>query len=384
MPSYSPVQAEIPFTIRDCVPAVNPLASSQAEIRLRVQSLEDLTASDWAQWRQLRASGTGLRSPFFSPEFIRTAAALRPQVEVAVVEEGDRILGYLPFERSVGNRAVPVAGAFNDAHGLIGSGVDFRRLAGDPLMPEMSFHAWDGPLQGVDDFVLGYTRSYMANLGAHDEGYVAFLERERATILKQRRKTKKMVRDLGPLRLEFDCRSEEVFSRLVTLKREHYQRTNIFDILSVRWAQDLLSGLWYQSEAGCHGVLSALYAGKTLVAVHYGLREGDFLHYWFPTYDPEHHQYSPGTALFLEIARQAGDLGLTQIDMGYGEQAYKPKLTDEIRSMPYGLLSSSPWSRWRAKTKLSASAWIKRVPFKEEIKKSLRMYWPEFGRSKYE
>jgi CelD/BcsL family acetyltransferase involved in cellulose biosynthesis len=366
---------------------VNMPAEGPLKIGMQLRPVHGLSREEWNQWDSFRTENRNLASPFFSREFIETAGKLRPTSQIAVLYQGDRLAGFLPFEYARNGQAIPLAGPFNDAHGVIGPmqhGIRYSELSNLADLPSMRFHAWDGNLEGAEPYILGYTNSYLADLTRYPEGYVTFLERERATIFKQQRKTKKMVRDLGPLRLDFDCRSELVLGQLLAMKRSHYQRTNIFDILSVPWAQQLLRDLWSQRSNACRGVLNALYAGDTLVAAHFGLREGKWLHYWFPTYDPEFHQYSPGTALFLEIARQSKELGISQIDMGYGEQPYKLKLTDTIRSMPFGILSNSRWPRWRERTHRGITRWLKRVPFKEEIKKTVRSYWPDLGRGHYE
>ncbi len=68
--------------------------------------------------------------------------------------------------------------------------------------------------------------------------------------------------------------------------------------------------------------------------------EGDLIHYWFPVYDTTYSYGSPGTILFLEIAKQAVDHGVKSIDFGYGEftvqvQGHQRRDRDELR---YGRL----------------------------------------------
>ena len=71
------------------------------------------------------------------------------------------------------------------------------------------------------------------------------------------------------------------------------------------------------------GMLTTAYAGDQLIAVHFGMRSRDTLHWWFPTYDPAFHKYSPGLLLLLELARRAASEGIVRIDLGRGDERYK-------------------------------------------------------------
>jgi CelD/BcsL family acetyltransferase involved in cellulose biosynthesis len=73
-------------------------------------------------------------------------------------------------------------------------------------------------------------------------------------------------------------------------------------------------------------MLSALYFGEQLGALHLGLRSQGVLHYWLPAYDPLLARYSPGTILLLALARNAPALGLHTIDLGKGDEPYKARL----------------------------------------------------------
>ena len=71
------------------------------------------------------------------------------------------------------------------------------------------------------------------------------------------------------------------------------------------------------------GMLSSVYAGDRLAAVHFGMRSHAVWHWWFPTYDLDLDKYSPGLILLLELARQAPGLGLIRLDLGRGHARYK-------------------------------------------------------------
>ena len=360
-------------------------SAKEASLTSDVIAASELSEEMIASWARMRAT-CGIETPFFAPQFTKVVGEVRPQSKVAVLSRNGCNVGFLPFEFINSTTIGPIAKGFNDAHGLICSGSDplnYAEVIKAIGVNAYRFHALAGPGVGAEPYIMGRTRSFLADLEGHPEGYVEFLESTRATIYKQRRKTKKMSKDLGPVRLEIDCRDEATFDKLIQLKRNQYQRTHLYDLLGVPWATDMLRTLWREKQNACRGLLSVLYAGDELVAAHFGMIEGSLLHYWFPTYEPEYHAYSPGTAMFLEISKQAPGLGVKKIDLGCGEQAYKHKFVDTITEMPFGCIASSPITYYTERSRLAVNFGLKRLPGKPTLKRVLRRCWPSFGKGSY-
>jgi CelD/BcsL family acetyltransferase involved in cellulose biosynthesis len=367
--------------------ASNILASDRGLLCVDVIPASELSGDLATHWEALRSRCKDFVTPFFSSRFTKVVGALRPDAKIAVLRRNQKIVGFLPFEYSGRNTIAPIGKAFNDVHGLLCDSrdpIDYCDVLQLLKVKSYRFHALAGPGVGAAEFAFGTTPSFLADLESHPEGYVHYLEKNRDTIFKQRRKTAKMIRDLGPLRLEIDSRSEMALEKMIQLKRDQYQRTFIFDLLSVPWSRQMLRTLWESDSENCRGLLSVLYAGDKLVAAHYGMLEGKILHYWFPVYDPAYHQYSPGTAIFLEIARQADTLGIKKIDLGYGAQPYKYKFVDTITEMPFGCVSNCKLTLLRERAKVLWTAGIKRVPGKPLLKKIVRSLWPQLGQDSYQ
>ncbi len=72
-----------------------------------------------AAWRSLQESNPELSNPLFAPEFIQAVAAVRGDVEVAVVRDKGTTVAFFPFQRKTQYRGVPVGGIVSDYHGLI-------------------------------------------------------------------------------------------------------------------------------------------------------------------------------------------------------------------------------------------------------------------------
>ncbi len=179
--------------------------------------------------------------------------------------------------------------------------------------------------------------------------------------------------------MEYDCRRSDLIEYLIRLKGLQYQRTHTFDILSVDWIGKLLLELHSYEDRPIRGLLSVLFAGEQPVALHYGLLDGDLLHYWFPVYDDRYAYGSPGTQMFLDIAREAAARGVRAIDMGYSEQAYKYKLTNGHYRNELWFGRSQPLAAPSASTPPELRQQLKGLWFKDAIKPIIRKIMPNLG-----
>ncbi|MCA9134082.1 MAG: GNAT family N-acetyltransferase [Planctomycetales bacterium] len=355
-------------------------------------TFETLTAAEIedplrADWSAMRSQTAAYRPPFFSHQFVEAVARFVPEVRVVVARRGSQTLAILPYQRHGSRAARPVGLGINDAHGLL-TNADAEWQMAEFLqrsaLTSFAFHAAPLALPGIANYELGRTRSFLADLTVDPLGYENYLRKTSATIDRQGQKTRRLIKEMGPLRFEFDCRAPEMLQRLLQLKSDQYARTYTFDIFSVRWIQQLLFQLHRQTSAAVRGVLSVLFAGQTPVALHFGLLEADLLHYWFPVFDPRYAYASPGTQLFLEVSRSAQERGIRAIDLGYGEQAYKHKLTNVVSEMSFGLISDNPLRRLAYRSKLQLRERLRGLPIKSMVKPLTRRLFPSLGKRVYE
>ena len=354
----------------------------------RTLAWEDVSDSILADWNDLRAAQAHYRSPFWSPQFIGHVAEIRPGVELAVATRNGRAIAVLPFRRH-GKDARPVGAGINDAHGLLADAsveFSFDEFLIECGLRSFAFHASPPSTPGIRQFEFGRVKSFLADLSAEPSGYTHFLRARSRTIEKQAQKSRKLGREVGKLRFEYDCRDDAVLSRLFRLKSQQYRRTHTFDILSVAWIQALIRRLHRvprQQGPGVLGVLNVLFAGDTPIALHFGMEENDLLHYWFPVYDPRYDFGSPGTQLFLDVADEALRRGVSAIDMGYGEQPYKHKLTNVVSEMSLGLVDRSYVRRSLFRSQLALRSKLKELKIRERVKPIARRIMPDFGASNY-
>ena len=121
----------------------------------------------------------------------------------------------------------------------------------------------------------------------------------------------------------WDAQDPALLDRLIEIKRAQYKATGEYDFFSTHVGGRWCTSLAKTKAEGFAGVLSAVYAGDTLLAAHFGLRDGAVLHYWFPVYNRSQSELGPGLILLREMIAAAPSNGLGRIDLGKGEEDYK-------------------------------------------------------------
>ncbi len=318
-------------------------------MRINVINADQLSAEHEAAWANLQQADRTVDNPCFRPEFTKAVAEVRGDVEVAVMEEDDRLVGFLPFQRSRHDIGRPVGSVLSDMHGVIVA--DEVEWDAEQLLRESGLVAWhfdhlvasQRPLQPFHECV---EDSPYLDLR---EGYPAYLTQRRAagcsTITQARRKARKLEREVGPLRFVSHTTDSAEFQSLVQWKRAHVLRTNCLDFFRSAWVIDLLELVRTAQTEAFAGLLSALYAGDQLIAVHLGMRSYDVISSWIPTYNPEFGKYSPGVLLHLELAKSAAELGVRRIDLGRGENRMKASLGSGAFPVAIGCVDRRPVNR---------------------------------------
>jgi len=79
----------------------------------------ELTPALISRWQEIQQADPSLVNPYFSPGFILAVATVRDDVRIAVMEEGNRVVGFFPFQRGAWGIARPVGLGLSDYHGVI-------------------------------------------------------------------------------------------------------------------------------------------------------------------------------------------------------------------------------------------------------------------------
>ncbi|MDQ3152358.1 MAG: GNAT family N-acetyltransferase [Actinomycetota bacterium] len=313
-------------------------------MRVRVTRPAELGSAELDRWRCLHQGSDHLGSPFLAAEYVRAVGAVRASVRVAVVEDGGQIVGFFPYEQR-GRLAKPLGGGLSDCTGLVHEagydGVSARLLRGCGLV------GWDfGNL--LDEQVPAAARYVVRDVSPVLDlsgGYEAYLEAKRASsknlVQSTLRKQRKMQREIGELRFDFESRDPAVLGMLMGWKSGQYREMGEWDRFAdppiVRLVRDLLG----TASTGCAGTLSVLYAGDRPVAAHFGIRSRSALSWWFPAYDPALARYSPGLQLLFAMAEGAAERGVGSINLGMGEHPYKDAAKTADLVLARGFLDDS-------------------------------------------
>jgi CelD/BcsL family acetyltransferase involved in cellulose biosynthesis len=297
---------------------------------------DELSEEEIARWRRLQDADPELASPFLAPEFTIAVGAERPASRVAVLEEG-----FFAFEAHRFGVAKPIGAGLSDQQAVVcptNRTVDMRALAARCGVHALRLE--NVPATRLPRSLERVVRYPSPVIDLRD-GYPAFLEaRKRASkslVPTVQRKRRKMEREVGPVRFEFDSSDPAALRTVMRWKSQQYAELGEWDRFADPAIVGLLERLHGTRAPGCTGTLSVLYAGEQIAAAHFGLRSQRELCSWFPTYNPSLARYSPGLLLHFLMAEGAAERGVVAFDLGAGEHGrYKAELISHDKTLARG------------------------------------------------
>jgi CelD/BcsL family acetyltransferase involved in cellulose biosynthesis len=336
-----------------------------------------LTEADLLRWSAIQEQTDSLASPFFSPQFTAIVASVRDDVAVARLEAGDRTIGFFPFERGRFGEGRPVGSILSDYHGLIALpdvSVDCADLIRSCGLRTWGFHHLLASQACFDPFIHARRSSTLMDLSGGFDAYVRARQEAgvRIPIASAARKSRKLERDHGPLRYSQHTADAVVFETLMSWKSAQYERTGAANPLDHQWIRDVLTTVWATESEGFAGMLSTLYTGDRLAAVHLGLRSSRVWHSWFPAYDPALASYSPGLILLLRMAESAQGLDLRAIDLGPGAAPYKQVMMSHGVSLAEGSVDTTVLAALATRTRRTTRALVRHTGLARKIRPMLR------------
>jgi CelD/BcsL family acetyltransferase involved in cellulose biosynthesis len=286
-----------------------------------------LGPAELTRWRELQGGDPSLQNPFLAPEFTLAVDRARKRCFTAVLEDSRGIVGFLPHERRALGVGTAIGAGVSDCQGLIhAAGLEWDPQA---LLRGCQLAVWefDHLLASQAPFGPYHVVSERSPILDVSEGYRRYLEERRPSSLRLIKSTgykaRKLEREVGEVRFDFDVRDRRALSALMDWKSAQYRRTGRYDRFARGWIVRLVEDLYETRTHQFAGVLSMLYAGDRPVAGHFGIRSESVLAWWFPAFDPGYGRYSPGLISLLRIAEAAPAAGLGQIDLGKGHEGYK-------------------------------------------------------------
>lgn len=290
---------------------------------------QELGPSELSAWRTMQRSSADLDNAFLSPAFTLAVGRVRPDARVAVLEEGQDVVGFFPFEQGRFRVGRPIAAGVSDAQAVIHApGLEWNAqdlLRGCRLDVFEFDHLISSQLASAKNVIR--RSSSIIDVSQGYQAYIAERQRTSKKIFKSTfAKERRLERDVGETRFEFDIRDPEGLRVLMRWKSAQYRRTGRRDRFAIGWIERLVWDLFETPSEGCAGTLSVLYSAERVVAAHFGLRSDSTLSCWFPAYDISLARYSPGLSLHLKMAEGAATAGLRSLDLGKGDEDYKASL----------------------------------------------------------
>ncbi len=292
----------------------------------------ELGTSELESWRLMQKATPALQNPFLSPEFTLAVGRARDTARVAILSDGQDIVGFFPHERHGRVVGRAIGAGINDCQGLVhapDATWDARELVRACRLPIWEF---DHLTAGQGPFAPHLTARRASPIIDLAAGYPAYLDGRiaatKGSLRAVQRKLRKLSREVGEVRFEFDAVDADALRRLIAWKSAQYRRTVEFDWFATPWVVQVVTDLLESRATGCTGTLSTLYAGEHLVAAHFGIRSESVLTYWYPAYDVSFGAYSVGSALTLHMAEAAAAGGIGHIDLGKGSGRHKDELSN--------------------------------------------------------
>lgn len=298
------------------------------------------------RWHAIQQADPMLDSPFFSSAFTRAVGEERRGVEIAVIEDANEIVGFFPYHRHQEHAARPVAGSFTDFQGAVlaaGATIEPPRLLRACGLKSWRFDHLIAEQAAFEQYHWAQSESPYMDLA---NGFEAFrLARRKAgsdELQETLRKSRKIGRDVAPLKFEVQTTNYPVLQTLIRWKQEQLRHRRVADCFRPAWVVPMLERMLYTRGEDFHSMLSALYVGDELLATTFGLRSGTVLHGWITGFNPKFRKFSPGLILLTKLAQEAESLGITRIDMGRGDESFKRSFGSGVKLVAEGAIDRRP------------------------------------------
>jgi CelD/BcsL family acetyltransferase involved in cellulose biosynthesis len=303
----------------------------------------ELGSAEIAAWHAMQRATPSLLNPFLSAEFAKAVGGFRSDARIAVLTKDQAITGFFPFERRRFSVGVPICGWLSPCPGIVhapGADWDTRELLQGSRLSAWHFDNLIVDQQPFKPYHAATAPSPIIDLADGFDSYYAKLQTNSPRFCKElARKTRKLGREAGDLRIVTDSRDTSLLRTLIAWKSDQYRRTSHVDRFERPWVVGLLEALLAADSDYLSGMLSALYAGDQPVAGQFGLRTGNLLVGWFTAYDIRFREYSPGLIQLMQTAQKLAATGLQEIHMGKGAKNFTQQLKNGDIPLAEGIVT---------------------------------------------
>lgn len=313
---------------------------------IRTQELDDGLLG---AWHRFLADGSLPDSGFLTPEFTIAVGHHRPDARVAVIEDAGRPIGFFPYQSRPGGFARAIGFGINDYQGCVSDPQYSIDLIGILQRCGLLRCRFDHLLQTGTGLGIDNLRSETSPIIDFQSGFVRYCAEQANTSAGFKRAQRKHRRfsesHADSWTFRWHSSNASSLARLLELKSAQCRASGSHDYTAHRWIRGLLEELAGLQETSLTGVLSELRVHDELIALHFGLRTRTRLHWWFPAYDPQWSQWTPGLSLLLETIKTASEHGLKHLDLGKDLSRYKQEFMNTAIEVSEGYAHASVWGR---------------------------------------
>ncbi|HUG69490.1 MAG TPA: GNAT family N-acetyltransferase [Pirellulaceae bacterium] len=345
-------------------------------MNIDVTKLDSLTDGDIAAWQALQRANPDCDSPFLHYQFARCVSRARDDVYVATLRgcekigtgtsqlreilakhrhplgaspifsqplrEPSEVLGFFPFQRGERRIGCGLALPLADHQGMVAPSdlsVDVRELLRACDLAAVHF---DHLLASQTAFQPYHSRLDDSPYVGLTDGYAAYrqqVEQSGSSLFAQiDRKSRKVQRELGPLRLEWHDDSTSIVDTMIQWKQQQLAAAGYRDLYALPWVRELIHQVLHSDSSDFAGRMATLLAGDKLLSIHLGIQSGHVLASWIPTYNPAYAAHSPGLLLHDQLFRHAPLEGIERVELGRGYNQLKRRFMSGATQVAMGAL----------------------------------------------
>jgi CelD/BcsL family acetyltransferase involved in cellulose biosynthesis len=286
----------------------------------------ELGETELELWRSWQRADVQLACPYITPELAIAQARRNPRLRVAVLSDGNNIVGFLPFEQKTRNVA-HVRAMISDSS-LEWNAQELMKSLG------VSVFEFDYLLgHQIEQFSPHWVQREAAPVADLSEGWDAWLakkNKESSQLKSFSRKLRKLDREVGALEFELQSGSHEDLEQMMEWKSGQLVLTGRVDRFADPSYRALFHDLLDSPSEHFAIHLSRLKAGDRVVGVHLTATSQHIASVWHTAYDPdpELDKYSCGMGLMMKHMEVASSKGITKIEYGRGAARYKELFKD--------------------------------------------------------
>jgi CelD/BcsL family acetyltransferase involved in cellulose biosynthesis len=230
----------------------------------------------------------------------------RANARVAVIEENGTIEGFLAYELSAGNVAIPIGYPMNDLQGFVSSSpiVDVRAVVRGASLRGWRFHHAPAEQHLLAPFYYrpAMERSPLIDLSGGYQLYAS--SRSKAVTRRWREQRRSIERQVGTLSLRWGSSRPGGLRQLLDWQCSRYKAAGRM-FADDPTALPIVESIAASDSDDCRGLLIVLAAGERPIASHLYLSGPRGLTGAFTSYGQSLSKFSPGTMIYFAVCEAA-------------------------------------------------------------------------------